>query len=196
MGISRYAKVWDIVGGNPRVAWQEISDAQAARTVDLFTEDLDVLVGCYLAPAACQNQLEYLCTATKPFQMSCEQSGSRLHVISHLGCYLPGSTIAGIRFDLFATDNVLKRANFSLMPAVWKIKFAESGQILNNVAYKHQNLIWFMAIQEALSKRSQGDQLGKREAPKHSGGCGTGGRGRGGRGNYQCHGGSSGYNGH
>ena len=71
--------------------------------------DIDVLVGCCLTPMAYQDQFECLCVATKLFQMSCEQLGSCLRVISHLGCYLPGSTIAGIRFDLFATDNVLKR---------------------------------------------------------------------------------------
>ena len=52
-----------------------------------------------------------------------------------------------------------------------------------------------MAIQEALSKRSQGDQLSKQKAPRCSGGRGTGGCGRGGCGNYQYRGGSSGYSG-
>ena len=77
-------------------------------------------------------------------------------------------------FDLFLTDIVLKHAYFSLMPAAWKIKFAESGQILNNVTHKHQNLIRFMAVQEALSKHSHGDQSSKRKAPGHSGGHGAG----------------------
>ena len=120
-------------------------------------EDVDVLVGQCLAPTAHQDELECLCTATEPFQMSCELLGSCLRVISHLGRHLPGSTVAGVCFDLFATDNVLKRACFSLMPAAWKIEFAESGEILNDVAHECQNLIRFMAIQEALSKRSQGN---------------------------------------
>ena len=55
-------------------------------------------------------------------------------------------------------EDALKCAHFLLMPAPWKIKFAESGQVLNDVKCAHQNLIWFMAIQEALSKCTQGDQ--------------------------------------
>ena len=127
--------------------------------------------------------------------MSCEQLGSRLCVINHLGCYLPGSNIAGVCFDLFAMEDMLKRAYFSLMLTSWKIKFAESGQILNNVNCKHQNLICFMTIQEALSKHSHGDQLSKRKAPRYSGGRGTGGHGCGGHRNYHCRGGSAGYSG-
>ena len=192
-GALHYSKFQDIIGGNLRIIWQEISDAQGAKTVDSLMEDMDVLVGCYLAPTAYQDQLEYLLTATKQFQMSCEQLGSCLRVISHLGHYLPGSTVAGIRFNLFATNDVVKRAYFSLMPAAWKIKFAESGQILNNIAYEYQNLVWFMAIQEALSKRSHGDQSSKWKAPGYSGGHGTGGRGRGGHGNCQYCGGGSCY---
>ena len=141
-GASRHTNFRDIVGGNSRIVWQEISDAQANKTVDTFRTNMDDLVGCCLAPMAYHDQLEYLHTATKPFQMSCEQLGSHLCVISHFGCYLPGSLIGGVHFDLFATNDTLKRAYFSLMPAAWKIKFAESGQILNDVSYECQNLVW------------------------------------------------------
>ena len=183
-GVQCYTKFQDIIGSDLRIVWQGISDAQVNKTVDRFWTNLDTLVGHYLAHTAYQDQLEYLCTATKPFQMSCKQLGSPLCVISHLGHYLPGSLIGGVCFDLFATDDTLKRTYFSLIPAAWKIKFAESGQILNDVAYEHQNLVWFMAIQEALSKHSHGDQLGKCKASGYSGGRGTGGCGRGGRRNY------------
>ena len=94
----RCVKFWDIVGGDPRNDWQEISDAQVAKTIDSFMEDIDVLVGHCLSPTACQDQLECLRTGAEPFQMSCEQLGSRLHVISHLGRYLPSSTLAGVCF--------------------------------------------------------------------------------------------------
>ena len=73
----------------------------------MFWTNLDTLVGCYLAPAAYQDQLEYLRTAAKPFQMSCKQLGSRLRVISHLGHHLPGSLIGGVCFYLFTTNNAL-----------------------------------------------------------------------------------------
>ena len=129
---------------------------------------------------------------TKPFQMSCEQLGSCLCVINHLGHYIPGSYVAGVCFYLFSMEDMLKRAYFSLMPTSWKIKFAESGgQILNDVNYKCQNLICFMAIQVALSKCSYGDQLNKQKAQGCSGGRGSGGHGQGGRGNYQYLGGST-----
>ena len=129
--------------------------SQAAKTADLFMDDIDLLIGCYFAPTLCQDQLEYLQLGTKPFQMTCEQLGSHLHVINHLGHYLPGSVVGGVHFNLFSAADALKRAYFSLMPASWKIQFTESGQILNDINYTHQNLIRFMAIQEALSKHSQ-----------------------------------------
>ena len=96
-------------------------------------DNIDTLISCYFAPTLCQDQLEYLCMTTKPFQMTCEQLGSRLCIISHLGHYLPGSIVGGICFDLFFTEDALKHAYSLLMPAFWKIKFAESGQILNNI---------------------------------------------------------------
>ena len=156
---SHHTKFCEIIGGDLHIVWQEISNARAAKMVDSFMEDIDLLVSQYFAPTLYQDQLEYLHTAMKPFQMTCKQLGSRLCVISHLGRYLPGSIVGDICFDLFFTEDTLKHAYFSLMPSPWKIKFAESGQILNDVNCTCQNLIHFMAIQEALSKRSQRDQL-------------------------------------
>ena len=43
------------------------------KTVDLFVEDIDTLIGCCLAPSLCQDKLECLCGAAEPFQMTCEQ---------------------------------------------------------------------------------------------------------------------------
>ena len=45
-------------------------------------DNVDTLIGGYFAPALHQDQLEHLHMATKPFQMTCEHLGSRLHVIS------------------------------------------------------------------------------------------------------------------
>ena len=175
-GVQCHTKFRDIIGSDLRIVWQGISDAQANETVDTFRTNLDTLVEHYFAPTAHQDQLEYLCTAAKPFQMSCKQLVSCLRVISHLDCCLPSSLIDGVCFCLFATDDALKCTYFSLMPASWKNKFAESGQILNDVVYEYQNLSRFMAIQEVLSKCSHGDQSGKHKAFGCSGGHRTGGR--------------------
>ena len=78
--------------------------------------------------------------------MTCEQLGSCLCVNNHLGHCLPGSVVGGVCFDLFSAEDTLKHAHFSLKPASRKIKFAESGQILNDVNCKCQNLIHFMTI--------------------------------------------------
>ena len=78
-------------------------------------DDIDTLIDSYLSPTAHQNQIEHLRTGTMPFQMSHEQLGSQLHVINHLGCYLPHSNIAGVHFDLFAMEDILKRTYFFLI---------------------------------------------------------------------------------
>ena len=77
-------------------------------------------------------------------------------------------------FPLFANDDLLKRAYFLLMPSSWRIKFAESGQVLEG-AYTYQNLIRFMSIQEMVSKRSSNSSNHsghgvKRRANNHHGG--------------------------
>ena len=63
-GPLHHTKSWDVIGGNLRVVWQEISGAQGAKSVESFMENFDVLVGCYLAAAACQDRIECLCTGT------------------------------------------------------------------------------------------------------------------------------------
>ena len=89
-------------------------------------DNIDTLIGCHFVPALHQDQLECLHTATKPFQMTCEQLKFCLCVISHLGPYFPGSIVGGVCFDLFFMEDVLKHAHFLLMPAPWKLKFAKS----------------------------------------------------------------------
>ena len=55
-GASRCTKFREVVGGNLRIVWQEISNACAAKTVDSFMEDVDLLVSHYFAPTLCQDQ--------------------------------------------------------------------------------------------------------------------------------------------
>ena len=202
-GPVRYTKFRDVLGGDLRIVWQQISDAQAAKSIDTFATDLDDLIGRYLAPTSYFDQLEYLRSATKPYNQTCEELASRLRVMSRLGQYLPGSRLvpAGGRSELILTDDALKRTFFNLMPMQWKIKFAESGQVLTGNTYTYQNLVRFMSVQEALSKRGS-DGKRKAQGPPSggrgyggrgsgSGGRGSGrggrgyGRGRGNRGNYQ-----------
>ena len=76
-------------------------------------------------------------------------------------CVPPNSVIGAIWFDLFLMEDALKCDFLSLMPAPWKIKLTESGQILNDINCACQNLICFRSIQEALSKHLQKDHLNK-----------------------------------
>ena len=87
-GVGCCTKFRDVFGSDLHGLWQEISDSQAAKTVDLFMDDVDSLIGCCLAPASHQDKLAHLCAATKPFQMTCEQLESHLRVISHISCCL------------------------------------------------------------------------------------------------------------
>lgn len=191
----RYSKFCYVLEGDVLLAWQQFTaNAGNAATLADFEADVRRLIGTYLHPTSREDQLEYLRTTTKPFSMSCAALGSRIRVISQLGRYLPGSYDEGanVSFPLFATDDMLKRAYFLLMPSSWRIKFAESGQVLEG-AYTYQNLIRFMSIQEMVSKRSSNSSHpsghgGKRRANHHHGGRGGGrgrGRGRTNQGNYR-----------
>ena len=51
-------KFRSVVGGDLRIVWQEISDAQAAKTVATFETDIDILIGRYLSPTSYFNQLQ------------------------------------------------------------------------------------------------------------------------------------------
>ena len=76
-GAQRYTKFRSILGGDLRIAWQEISDATANKSVDTFQTDLDLLIGRYFTPTSYFDQLEYLRTVTKPYQQSCEELALR-----------------------------------------------------------------------------------------------------------------------
>ena len=97
--------------------WQEISDAQGAKTVDTFVDDVCILIGHHFAPALHQDELEHLCGATKPFQMTGQQLRSCFCVIGHLDHCLPGSVFGATHFSLFFVEDTLKHAFFLLMPA-------------------------------------------------------------------------------
>ena len=185
-GPIRYTKFRIVLSGALRISWQTISDGRANKTVNTFAEDLRALVGMFLAPASRDDQLEYMRSITKPFTMSCETLGARIQVVSRLGRFLPGSFYDNDYHDLYETPTAYKRAYFMLMPTAFKIKFAENGSQLDNDACALQNLIRFMAIQEAISKgrssskrRYEGSSGGNRSRPRLGGGSGRGGFGRG-----------------
>lgn len=165
-GEQRYTKFRAVLGGALRLSWTTISDAQAAKTNDTFASDVAELIGQYLAPSSFADQDEYLKSVTKPFNVSCEELGSRLRVINRLSIYLPGSQGA-VLYD----DGVpIKRAYFRMMLESWKVKFAENGHNLDADDYTYTDLVRFMAIQETISK-------GKRKAEASRGGRGRGGHG-------------------
>ena len=183
-GTGCYTKFRDVLGGDLRIAWQAISGAQATKSLGNFVEDVDELIEQYLAPTSYFDQLEYIRDSTKSYAQSCEELASRLRIISHLGKYLPGSVQGGTRYDLFTSDDLLKRAFFQLMPQPWKIRFAESGQVLLGT-YTFQNLVRFMSTQEAISKRSDSNKRRAQGQPSGGRGGRGYGRGRGNGGNYQ-----------
>ena len=208
-GASHYTKLRQVLLGDLRITWQTLSDARVAKTLDSFDQDVAAFIALYFSPSSAEDQREYLRSATKPFAMSCEALGSRLRMISSLCARLPGAGGA----ELFASEDLKKRALFSLMPTAWRVKFAESGQVLDG-AYTYTSLVRFMSVQEALSKRSGAGKRKQAPSTPHSrssggryhsrggrssggrgsygGGCGYG-RGRGTYGNYQYRGGYQGY---
>lgn len=186
-GVQRYTKFREVIGGDLRVEWQRISDAQANKTTDWFRSDLTNLLEVYLSTTAFEDQREYLRASTKPYEMSCEALASRLRIVSTLSKYLPGSG----NQELLPTDDAKKRAYFMLMPMSWRVKFAESGHVLDGNTYSLTSLTRFMGVQQALSKRKDNGGGKRKAAPTGGSGRGHGGRGRyGGRGrgssgNYQ-----------
>lgn len=183
---TRYMKFRAVLDGDLRLTWQALTDSRTTKTMDSFHEDLRALIATYLPPSSYEDQLEYMRTATKPFSMSCAALGSRIRVISELGKYLPGARVGTANRKLFESEDALKRAFFLLMPSAWRVKFAESGQVLDG-AYSYHDLIRFMSIQELVSKKnsSSTNEGGKRRAGRGRGYGGGRGRGRTNTGGYR-----------
>ena len=172
VGSDLYTKFRAVLNGDLRILWQALSDTRNAQpsatpavpdthTVENFKIDVQRLIGQFFSPTSFEDQKEYLRNVQKPYSMSCEQVGSRMRVVSALGRFLPGSN----NQVLYPTEDLLKRAYFHIMLQEWKIKFAESGHVLDG-AYTYVNLIRFMAVQEAISKTRRGQK--RRDAPYHS----------------------------
>lgn len=195
-GPERYSKFRAVLQGDFRITWQTLSDAQANKTLATFAADLEEFIAIYFAPSSADDQMEYLRSATKPYSMTCEALGARLRVISRLCKRLPGADAT----PLIAEGTPMKRAYFALMPQAWRIKFVEAGQVLDVDTYTFVHLVRFMAVQEALSKRSanrsrdgsgrggrggRGSSSNRRRRDDGGRGSGRGrGRGRGSYGNY------------
>jgi hypothetical protein len=170
--------------------WNALSDGRATKTIDSFAEDLTTFISFYLSPTSFEDQREYLRSATKPFAMSCELLGSRLRMINNLSKWLPGSNAT----LLYQSDDMLKRAYFALVPTPWRIKFVETGNVLDGT-YTMIALIRFMAVQESLSKRAGNMREANNNKRRVNPGRGAqryGGRGRGSGGRYNHHNNNSG----
>ena len=185
-GTARYTKFRAVLGGDLRIRWQAISAAANNKTVDSFAVDVGELLATYLPPSSFEDQKEYLREASKPYSMDCDTLASRLRVISSLCKLLPGSDDN----ELFASETAFKRAFFALMPTAWRIKFVESGQVLDGDTFTYTDLVRFMSVQEAISKRSVARGQGgvshhKRKFDSRGDRSGRGGRGyHGGRGSF------------
>ena len=174
-GPLRYSKFCDVVKGDLLIAWQKISNARANKTIETFVADINEFFLVYLKPSSYLDQQEYMRRAIKPYNMDCETLGSRLRVISQLSVYLPGSNSN----CLYANEDELKRAYLGMMPGTWKVHFLQSGAILDG-AYPYLDLIHYLGVQEALSKRM--DRQRRMDRPTGGRGGNRFGRTRGGRG--------------
>ena len=182
-GPQRYSKFRLVMEQSLRLQWQTISAGRANKTVDSFNEDLRAFIALYFAESARDDQLEYLRTAIKPYNMTTEMLSSRLKVLSRLGRLLPGScdSTAGANNNLCANETEHKRALFQLMPMSWRIEFAKTTHRLDDDAYTYHMLTRYFALQEAIEKRSRGTKRSRDVAGRGRGsGRGRGpGRGRG-----------------
>ena len=137
----------------------------------------------FLSPTSYEDQKEFLNTVTKPYSMSCEELGARLMVVNRLSVHLPGSALVNNFGSFIYPDRTaVKRAYFKMMPQAWKIEFIKSANKLDDNGFGYHELVRYMAMLEALSKRTSG--LKRRHEGANGRGNG-GGRGRGGRGNYR-----------
>jgi hypothetical protein len=208
-GMLRYNKFREVVEGDLKISWNDLCSnrradnnnaGQANYSILSFDQDLLTLLRLYLAPTSYEDQKEYMRSATKPYNMSCEALGSRLRVISNLSRYLPGSN----GLPLYTDNNQAKRAYYQMMPSPWKVKFAESGFELDG-DYSYFSLIRFMSIQATISdkKSSRTSTVSGNKRPFGNSGRGRGrghsggrGRGRGRFGNYFSQGTYGGYSGY
>ena len=118
-GESRYTKFRVVLQGSLRLSWQDLSANQANKMTASFDTDVKAFVGEYFASTARDDQLEYMRTAFKPYNMSMLALAARICVISRLARFLPGSWVAGnpmTRTPLYEDDMQYKRALFSMVP--------------------------------------------------------------------------------
>ena len=182
-GNDRYTKFRAILNGSLRLSWQTISANQNSKTTANFFVDLHVFIDTYFAPTARDDQLEYLRSIIKPYNMSVEALAARLRVVSRLGRLLPGSWDAATatHTPLYTSETQYKRALFSMMPMSWRIKFAETSNRLDDAAYTYADLTRYMSLQEAIEKCARGVKRARQQTTSGGGrGRGRGsGRGRG-----------------
>jgi hypothetical protein len=180
--VALYQKFPMVLGGDLRIQWTSIASARATandQTTLHWVEDVESLIAYYFPESSALDQKEYMRAYTKPFNVSVESLGSRVRIVSRLGRWLPGSE----NRHLFPTNDELKRIFYMMMPESWRVKFVESGTVLDGT-YAFNSLIRFMAVQASLAnKRSRRD---KRKNPPNNPagrgrGFGRGGRGGGGR---------------
>ena len=61
-GTSLYTKFRQVLGGDLRIRWQTLSDAQANKTTGTFATDLTAFIAKYLPPSAFEDQEAYYLT--------------------------------------------------------------------------------------------------------------------------------------
>ena len=167
------------------MSWQDISANQANKTTASFDTDVRAFIGEYFASTSRDDQLEYMRTAFKPYNMNVAALAARIRVISRLARFLPGSwEDDDSRTTLYKGATQYKRALFSMVPMAWRIKFAETTHQLDDANYKYSQLVQYLSLQEAIEKNARGKKR-PHEGSGSSGGRGRGrgsGRGSGGRG--------------
>ena len=185
-GVQLYSKFRSVLGGDLKMAFQSISERRttaADKTAANFLADVQTMFANIMAPTAFEDQLEYIRSVTKPFNMTCEELGARLRIINVLSRFLTGNNG---RAALFETETLLKRAYFRMMPSAWKVEFAKGGRNLDEATFLLVDLIRYMSVQELISKqgRSSNDGSLNRKRRDRDGNGGRG-HGRGGGRGYQ-----------
>ena len=186
-GAVRYSKFRQVLDGSLRLEWQTISDARGNnKTVDNFTLDVHTLLGRHLSPTSREDQLSYLRSIVKPFNMTVAEASLALTVMGKMGRWLLGSWTAGniAMNELFANDQEKKRQLFQLMPMKYRVELAKSGHTLEDANYTYSQLTQYMSLQEAIERNDRGRKRTRGDGAT-SGGRGRGrgrGRGHGGRG--------------
>ena len=139
------------MGGDLRITLDEVRNSITSATgytttTASFRSDLvPQFVARFIPTNSFLTQKEYMQAQIKPYNMDVFTMSNRFRLINELSAYLPGSGNNKMFPDAFDQ----KLAFFRLMLEDWQLAFANSGNLLENNAYSYNELVQYMANQEA-----------------------------------------------